>query len=356
MSVRAAVLTARRRVSVEPVAVGELPASGGWLDVECCGVCGSDWNAFTSQPANPLVLGHEIVGTVAELWGDERADVAVGDRVVLEEALSCHRCAVCLSGRHRLCPNSGRYGGTALSSAPGLWGGFAERVFVAPNARVHHVPAGLDGRVATLFIPLSNGLSWLTSTARLAPGESVLVMGAGQHGLASVAAARRSGAGLVIAAGKSGDAARLAAAQALGADVVLDVDETPLVAQALDLTGGRGFDIVVDTTPGPAATLDDAVRAAAIGGRVVIAGIKRGSTSSLDTDVVLRREIQLLGVAARESRAIDAALAWLAQDPSIAAHFGGLSFELGDIEAALLTLGGEGDGPRPSHAVVNVRS
>lgn len=356
MKIDAAVLEGRRRISVQPVALGKLPPSGGWLDVECCGVCGSDWNAFTSKPANALVLGHEIVGTVTELWGEERTDVAVGDRVVLEEALSCHRCAVCLSGRHRLCPNSGRYGGTALSTAPGLWGGFAERVFLAPNARVHHVPAGLDGRVATLFIPLSNGLSWLASTAALEPGESVLVMGVGQHGLASVAAARRSGAGVIIAAGKSGDQARLAAAQALGADIVVNVDAVPLVARALELTGGRGVDVVVDTTPGPAATLDDAVRAAAIGGRVVIAGIKRGAASTFDTDIVLRREIQLLGVAARESRAIDAALAWLAQDPLIAEHFGGLSFGLSDIEAALLTLGGEGDGPRPSHAVVDVRS
>lgn len=353
---RAAVLAGRRQIAVRPVEVRELPPSGGWLRVECCGVCGSDWNAYDREPASaPFVPGHEIVGTVIELWGEPRTDVRVGDRVVLEEALACHRCAICLSGRHRLCPVSGRYGGTSLSVAPGLWGGFAERVYLAPNARVHPVPPRLDSAAATLFVPLSNGLSWLDSAASLAPGEAVLVLGVGQHGLACVAAARRLGAGPVIAAGRSGDTARLAAAQALGADVVVDVDAGELAAVVGEVTGGRGIDVVVDVTPGPAATLGAAVGLAAIGGRVVVAGLKRGAVSALDTDVLLRREVSVLGVAARESRAIDAALAWLAQDPSLAHHFGGRTFALDEIDAALRALGGEGTGPRPSHAVVQIQ-
>jgi threonine dehydrogenase-like Zn-dependent dehydrogenase len=355
MAARAVVLTGKRALKQETIVPTEIPPDGGWLAVDACGMCGSDWARYALRevPA-PFILGHEIVGTVAGLWGTmaTRGDLAVGDRVVLEEAVACLSCALCRSGRHRLCRSSSRYGGTAVAEPPALWGGYADAVFLDPRATIHHVPVGLDPVLAALFIPVANGLSWVGDAGQLRAGETVLVLGPGQHGLGSAAAARRLGASRVIVAGRHGDKGRLDAARALGADTVVNIDQQSLPDTVLDITGGGGVDVTIDTTPLSTSALAVAVELAGVGGRIVVAGAKAGQTSPLDTDTLHRRELVVRGVAARESRAVDAALSWLATEPERFKPFGGLTVGLDDVEEALLALGGEGNGERPLHAVV----
>jgi threonine dehydrogenase-like Zn-dependent dehydrogenase len=350
----AAVLSAPRTIEVVPVPVGPLPAAGAWLEVEACGVCGSDWSWYAERPISaPFVPGHEMVGRITHTWGDHgNAAFEVGARVAIEEALPCWSCAVCRSGRHRLCPRSTRYGGTPLATVPALWGGFSQYTYLAPRTSVHAVPSSLEADLATLFIPVSNGLSWVRSAGRLGPGESVVVVGVGQHGLACVAAARRCGSGTLVAVGRSGDQARLDAAVKLGADLIVDADREDWVAAVLAATGGLGADLLVDTAPGATDILARAARCVTVGGRVIVAGLKHGASSAVPTDVLVRREIEVRGVAARESWAIDAALSWLAQDPALFGAFSSVTVGLGDVEQALLALGGEARGPRPVHAVV----
>jgi alcohol dehydrogenase len=355
IAARAVVLTGRRALHQSEIVPTDVPPDGGWLTVDACGMCGSDWSRYAlREVAVPIVLGHEIVATVSALWGElaTRKDLAVGDRVVVEEAVACLSCGLCRSGRHRLCRSSSRYGGTPVERAPGLWGGYAEAVYLDPRATVHHVPEGLDPVLAALFIPIANGLSWVGDAAQMRAGETVLILGPGQHGLASSAAARRLGSGRVIVAGRNGDESRLAAARALGADTVVNIDEQPLRETVLDLTGGVGVDVTIDTTPLSTSALATAVELAAVGGRIIVAGAKAGQTSALDTDTLHRRELVVRGVAARESRAIDAALAWLMAEPAWFGPFGGLTVGLDRVEEALLALGGEWQGDRPLHAVV----
>ena len=249
----AAVLSAPRAIEVVPVPVGPRPAAGAWLEVEACGVCGSDWSWYAERPISaPFVPGHEIVGRITHTWGYHgNAAFEVGGRVAIEEALPCWSCAVCRSGRHRLCPRSTRYGGTPLATAPALWGGFSQYTYLAPGTSAHAVPSSLDADLATLFIPVSNGLSWVRSAGRLSPGESAAVIGVGQHGLACVAAARRCGSGTLVAVGRAGDQARLDAAVKLGADVIVDADREDWVAPVLAATDGLGADLLVDTAPAP---------------------------------------------------------------------------------------------------------
>jgi threonine dehydrogenase-like Zn-dependent dehydrogenase len=370
----AAVLSAPRAIEVATVPVSRRPEAGAWLEVEACGVCGSDWSWYAERaiPA-PFVPGHEMIGRIAETWGDHgNSAFRVGARVAIEEALPCWSCRACRGGRHRLCPRSRRYGGTPLDVAPALWGGFAQYAYLAPATSAHLVPDSLSAELATLFIPVSNGLSWLRSAAGLRPGESAVVVGVGQHGLASVAAARRCGAGTVVAVGRSGDDARLRAAVQLGADVVVNADHEDWAAAVLNATGrdaterdaagrdaaGRasadfgGADVLVDTTPAATDILASAVGCLATGGRIVVAGLKHGASSAVPTDVLVRREIEIRGVAARESWAIDSALAWIAEDPGLFAAFSSVTVGLPGVEYALLALGGEAGGERPVHAVV----
>jgi threonine dehydrogenase-like Zn-dependent dehydrogenase len=225
-------------------------------------------------------------------------------------------------------------------------------MYLAPTATVHRVPVGLDPVLAALFIPISNGLSWMHNAAALRPGETVLAIGPGQNGLACVAAARRLGAGTVIVAGRDGDEVRLRAALALGADLAVNVDRQSLDEAVRDITGGAGVDVSVDTAPGATDALSTAVRLAAVSGRIIVVGSKAGKSSPLDTDTVFRREIVVRGVAARESQAIDAALAWLKAEPAYFEPFGGMTVTLAQVEDALLALGGELGDERPTHAVV----
>jgi threonine dehydrogenase-like Zn-dependent dehydrogenase len=120
----------------------------------------------------------------------------------------------------------------------------------------------------------------------------------------------------------------------------------------MDHTGGLGADVIVDTTPVWTDALSTAMSLAAVGARIIVVGAKNGRTSPLDTDTLHRKEITVRGVAARESRAIDAALAWLAAEPQTFAPFGGYTVDLEHVEDALLALGGKGRGERPLHAVV----
>jgi hypothetical protein len=126
------------------------------------------------------------------------------------------------------------------------------------------VPSSLDADLATLFIPVSNGLSWVRSAGRLSPGESAAVIGVGQHGLACVAAARRCGSGTLVAVGRAGDQARLDAAVKLGADVIVDADREDWVAPVLAATDGLGADLLVDTAPGATDILAGAARRGAV--------------------------------------------------------------------------------------------
>jgi len=351
----AAVLTATQTVETRVIEPRAIPTNGGWLHVDACGMCGSDWNWYANRPIpEPMILGHEIVGTVTELWGSlaDRPDLQVGDRIVLEEAIPCGACALCLSGRHRLCRTGGRYGGTPISTAPGLWGGYAETVFLSPRATVHPLPNHLDPILAPLFIPVSNGLSWLQDAAHLRAGESVLILGPGQHGLATTVAARKLGAGKVMVVGRDGDEARLSAARELGADLTLNVDFASISEVVMDHTRGLGADVIVDTTPMWTDALSTVMPLAAVSARIIVVGAKGGQTSPLDTDTLHRKEITVRGVAARESRAIDAALQWLATEPKTFAPFGGYTVDLDHVEEALLALGGKGPGERPLHAVV----
>ncbi|MBF4163106.1 zinc-dependent alcohol dehydrogenase [Nocardioides acrostichi] len=304
----------------------EVGSDDGLLEVLACGLCGSDVASFTGgkQHEYPVVLGHEVVGRVAEA-GEQalrRWGVSVGDRVVLEEALPCLGCDLCRSGRQRLCTRLGlRLGDTGIGTAPSLWGGYASHLYLHPHAQLHRVPDAVPDDVATLFIPLSNGLSWMRDRAELRPGQSVVVIGSGQHGVATALAARHLGASSATIVGTAADAGRLDLAARLGArTVAIDpaAPATAVVREVAAVVGGRA-DVVVDMTPGATTPLQASIELAAVGGTVLWGGLKRSSElPPVPVDEVIRRELTVRGLWARPSWAVAAALEWLASDPGLA--------------------------------------
>jgi threonine dehydrogenase-like Zn-dependent dehydrogenase len=263
-TVRAAVKVDIERTEIREFAWPHVPEDGGLLRVEAAGVGGSDPEMYRRANTAPCIMGHENVGTVEELGplAARRWGLRPGDRIALHEYLPCWRCHWCLQGDQRLCMeadffnvkdrfNTLRYGTCNAGIAPHLWGGNAEFMYLAPNAVIHRIPHAMDARHATLAIPLGNGVQWAVLDGGANLGKSVLVFGPGQQGLGCVLAAKAAGAGKVILCGLGRDRARLDLSLQLGADIAVDGEAEDLAAVVMRETGGRGVDVVVDTTGDP---------------------------------------------------------------------------------------------------------
>jgi NDMA-dependent alcohol dehydrogenase len=308
MRMRGAVLSDPHR----PFQVGDLdlepPRAGEVLvRVAAAGVCHSDWHLVTGATPHPLpvVPGHEGAGVVEAVGAGVRR-VRPGDHVALSWAPGCGACFYCLRDRPALCPEYGRlvWAGTMLDGTTRLsWAGrpvyhfsavacFAEYA-VVPEACC--VPLGREVPLAVAALigcAVTTGVGAVLNTARVRPGSSVAVFGAGGVGLCVVLGARLAGASQIIAVDRSeakGDLARSFGAT----EALLAGPETNAAIRAL--TGGRGADYVFEAVGVPAVQEQclDAVRP---GGMLVLAGIApAGSGTNLPGALITRQEKTVLG-------------------------------------------------------------
>src|SRR4029077_11555523 len=135
-----------------------------------------------------------------------------------------------------------------LAHPPGLWGGYADYMYLDPCSIVHRVRKDITAALAVMFNPLGAGFRWAVEIPRTGPGDRVLILGPGQRGLASVIAARAAGADTIIVTGLSRDAPKLALAREFGADHVIDIEAEDARVRVRELTGGHGAAVVVGGT------------------------------------------------------------------------------------------------------------
>jgi alcohol dehydrogenase len=357
-SSRALVLIAPRALETRQFALPEVGDDDGLLRIEACGLCGTDHEEYTGElfPGFAFVPGHESVGIVervgtraAARWG-----VREGDRVAVEVFQSCRVCPACTINEYRRCARHGlrdMYGLVPADRAPGLWGGYAEYQYLAADSMLLPVPDGLDPTTATLFNPLGAGIRWGVAIPETQPGDVVAVLGPGVRGLSVCAAAKDVDAAFVMVTGRGArDAPRLAAAPNFGADLVVDVDERDPVDALRSATGGLA-DVVVDVTAKAPAAFVQAIRLARTGGTVVVAGT-RGNVPmpGFEPDLVVYKELRIVGALGVDAHAYTQALELLAA--------GRYPFEdllrrvagFDTMPALLRDMAGEGDQP-PVHAV-----
>jgi len=296
----AMVLTAPHKLEARSLPVPEIDDDTALLRVEACGICGSDYEQFEGvlRTPTPVVPGHEPLGTIERI-GDRAArrwGVDVGDRVAVETMLSCRFCSECLQGRYHLCQRRRIYSYIPLSEAPGLWGAYAQTMFLDAGSIVHRIDADLPPQIAVLFNPLGAGFRWAVEIPGTKPGDTVVILGPGQRGLASVLACREAGAGQIIVTGLTADARKLELARHFGADATIDVENENAKRRIQELTGGRGADVVVDVSSYATAPVADALDYVAPGGTVVLAGVK-GFKPIPDfvSDKIVMKEITLRG-------------------------------------------------------------
>src|SRR6266545_2572796 len=304
--VRAAVLRKPKTIELAEFPRPSIGADDALLCIEACGICGSDYEQYEGAAPStedytqfPVIPGHEPLGVIEEIGARarERWGVAEGDRVAVRSGYGCGRCAACQRFDTRACPTrGGTYGYTDVAKPPYLWGGYAEHMYLCPHSLMKQMDPGIPAPVAVMFNPLAAGLSWAATIPATAPGDRVVILGAGQRGLCCVIAARAAGAGQIVITGLSRDAHKLALARELGADVTIDVETEDVVASAREATGG-GAEVVVDTTPYAPQSLNHAVAIALRKGRIVVAGLKGQKLAhELPVDDIIYKELTIRGV------------------------------------------------------------
>ncbi|WP_040777685.1 2,3-butanediol dehydrogenase [Nocardia pneumoniae] len=241
------------------------------VEVEWCGICGTDLHEYLEGPifappattphpltgeTVPITLGHEFAGVVVEL-GEGVEDLRVGDRVVVEPYIVCGRCDACRRGRYNVCRTLGFVG---LS---GRGGGFAR--YVVADRRWIHPLGDLGTDVGALVEPLAVAYHAVRLSG-VSGGDTALVFGAGPIGLVTTAVLRAVGVDHVITVEPA--EVRKAKAALAGADQVLDPTAGDVIEQVLDLTDGRGADITFECA-GVDAVLASAIRSTRAGGTCV---------------------------------------------------------------------------------------
>ena len=345
-----------RRIEEDTHEIPPIGPGQALLRVEACGLCGSDVEQYRGTMAAkgimryPVIPGHEPIGRIAEIgpeatraWG-----VKEGDRVALEPHLSCGRCELCLRGDYHNCrslmpPGAPPcYGYTPRDVGHGLWGGYSEYIHLHERTVFHKVPDTMPLAMATLYQPLAAGIRWAVQVPKTAMGDTVLILGHGQRGLGAVVAAREAGAGTIIITGTSRSAHKLRLAEALGADYSIEADREDTVTRVMEITNGRGVDVVLDVVPVAAKPIADAVEVARIGGTIVLSGIKgKDENVSLDVDRVLYKELTIKGVYSQAREAYVEAFRLLAENNYRLERLHTHEYPLERAEEALQTLGRE---------------
>lgn len=351
----AMVQTAKRELTPQDIAIPDIDDDGAILRLEACGICGSDYEQFEDLLRTPLpvVPGHEPLGVIAKI-GDRAAQrwgVDVGDRVAVETMLSCRHCSPCLGGRYHLCDNRRIYSYIPTTEWPGLWGGYAQYMYLHPNSVLHKVDPTLPAALAVMFNPLGAGFRWAVEMPQTRPGDTVVILGPGQRGLASVVACRAVGAGTIIVTGLSADARKLELARAFGADHTVDVEAEDAVARVKELTDGRGADVVVDVSAYATQPVVDAMRMVCTGGQVVLAGMKGFKTvDNFVSDFVVAKEIKIHGAMGVTSTGYRAAIDLIESRRVDLLQMHTHDFQLEDAELAIKTLAREVPGDESIHS------
>ena len=256
-------------------------------------------------PAFPVPLPHiggcDVAGLVERVTG-EGTGLKPGDRVFVSPGLSCWRCEFCLSGRDNLCA-SYRILGAQTD------GGMAEYV-KAPTSNVLPIPSSLSFEEAAAF-PLTAVTAWhmLFGLARLQPAEDILVLGAGSGvGSMAVQMAHAAGARVITTVGSDDKAAK---AKALGAEVVLNHTRDNVAERVMQVTGGRGVNVVIEHI-GPA-TWEQSLRSLAKGGRLITCGATSGPEVRLDLRFLYMRQTTVVGSIMGTRDELLAAAKWMGE-------------------------------------------
>lgn len=265
-TMRAAVYRGKGSVVVETVPVPTIAAGEVLIRVAACGICGTDLKKIEHGfVAAPQIFGHEVSGTVVAV-GAGVSKWKPGDRVMSFHHVPCGSCFYCDRRLFSQCPSYKKVGLTAGFDPNG--GGFAQYVraltWVAERGMVG-IPDDISFDEASFIEPVNTCIK-AVEKARVAAGETAVVMGLGPIGLLLAMLSKLEGATVI---GSDPMPERRAKSVSLGVDLAVDPSQGRLAEEIGSRTQGRGADVVLVAVPIPAA-LTDALSLARPGGRVLL--------------------------------------------------------------------------------------
>ncbi|MCH7698305.1 MAG: zinc-binding dehydrogenase [Chloroflexi bacterium] len=290
------------------------------VKVSMAGVCGSDLHIWRGD--SPVfaamaggVVGHEMTGRVDKLGSNITTDslgqpLAEGDRVCYAYFYPCRRCYQCNKGEFAACPAKL----AAMAAGPSPFNGaYGTYYYLRSGHWVFKVPDELSDEMVT---PVNCALSQVTyglQQAGLQMGDTFVAQGAGGLGMNACAVAKEMGAGLVIAI--DGLADRLEMAKQFGADETINISEVPDVAarvqKVMELTGGRGADVVGEFVGIPQAVSEGLQMVRGGGTYLEIGNISFGNTMEFDPSSLVWGSKTIMGVVMYDPWVIPQALNFL---------------------------------------------
>ena len=351
------VQTANQRYESRQRAIPEPHDHGAVLRVEACGICGSEVELLLGHLPEvqlPIAPGHEVVGRIEKIGNAARREwgVDLDDRVVLMSALRCGRCRGCIAGdpcTEVVEGEPGSYGWRDPDIDPGLWGGFATHMWLAPGSVVIPIANEVPLEEAVLFNPLANGFEWVVGISAIKALDRVAVLGCGPQGLGCLLAAQEAGASEVVVTGIAGDEMRLDMAERLGATAAVDVTGG-LAADFVQTHFTGSPDLVIDTTPSPE-TVSEAVTMVRLCGSIVVSGFKRGPVRLSESVIhsLVSRAVKIRGARSKSLDSLRRAVQLIERRTD---GFEGMStdaFPLSEAQLAVEVFGGLYDGVRRPH-------
>ncbi|MCD8145961.1 MAG: NAD(P)-dependent alcohol dehydrogenase [Clostridiales bacterium] len=255
------------------------------VKLEYVGICGSDIHYYEKGRIGdfivkpPFVLGHEAGGTVVEV-GAGVNHLKVGDRVALEPGKTCGHCEFCRTGRYNLCPD------VQFFATPPVDGVFQE--YVTHEADLcFKLPDNVSTMEGALIEPLAVGFH-AANQGSAHPGQIAVVTGAGCIGLVSMMALKARGVSKVYVVDIMEK--RLEKALELGADGVINSKEVDAVEKVMELTGGSGCDLTIETA-GTEITTRQAIRFSKKGATIVLVGYSASGEVTLPIGMALDKEL-----------------------------------------------------------------
>jgi threonine dehydrogenase-like Zn-dependent dehydrogenase len=280
-TMRALIIKQPGSASIESVPQPQVKHGKVLLRVRMVGLCGSDLNSFRGK--NPMVQfpripGHEIAATIVEGISSFPALVA-GVNVTMSPYTNCGKCASCLRGRPNAC---------AFNETLGVQrdGALTEYITMPPEKLY---PAPLTIKELCLVEPLTVGFH-AVARGQVTSADKVAIFGCGGVGLGAIAASHFSGA-TTIAVDLDDD--KLHLAKKAGATHIVNSTKSPLHEQLLELTDGRGPDVIIEAVGDPQ-TFRAAVEEVAFTGRVVYIGYAKEPVA-YETKLFVQKELDILG-------------------------------------------------------------
>jgi L-iditol 2-dehydrogenase len=281
----AAILAGPRNIQLEEVEDPQWGPHTMLLRIKATSICGSDLKRYRSTDNKTfprVILGHEMTGEIIDK-GEDVTQFGIGDRVVVQPAISCGKCQLCQGGRDNICPAGGMRG----TIAPG---GFAEYI-VIDESEAYRLPDSIDYSEGTQIQTLAT-VYHSQKRLQLEAGQSVLIIGLGATGLLHTQLAKATGAMPIVVVDPF--PWKLKLAKQLGADVAIRVSDESALDQIREATGGKGPDAVIEAVGIPS-TVALAIETVSRGGKVLMFGSGHSPLTGFDPFLIYTKEILMIG-------------------------------------------------------------